>query len=680
MTAKRKQVKEARPSPLAKVLDREPIPIAVLLLLAIVIRLIYLLEYRASLPYYYSPIVDSAFYDSWANAIVEGIRVPLPFYMPPLYPYTLALIYRVLGHHLVIVYIWQLCLGVYSTLLTYVIGRRVFGHFPGLLAMLLLILYAPFMYLDTKLLTEPLAVALNLTALLLLMRALDSHKATGYFAAGLVFGLSALCRPVAFLTIAAVIAWLVFVKSLSRKRTAVSALVIGMALMILPVTIRNYRVGKDFVLVSSNGGMVFAQGNHEHTAGLFGRYPGFTGSIFTQQQESLAIAEQALGRKLKPSESSNYWFKRGLTFVREHPARFLRLVGLKLIWSFHNRESPCNYNIYLERLQVPILRCLPLPFSILGALGILGFVFSLRKRSFASDVLGLYLVSVLLSLLLFMVSSRFRTPMVPALAIFGGFGIQTLASKPDRRGMTLAAACTLPILLISLVRPPMPKITGGALTNLGVSYLASNRVDEAIVQFRKALVLNPRVAQAHLGLANALFAKGELDEAIEHYRSAVSFDPGNAKLLKKLASALSRAGLADEAVVNYRKVLAIEPGDSAMHCDLGVALLSQGKMDESVDHFRTAIRISPDFAEAHQNLGAALSQLGKTDEAIVECRRAIQIKPDLPQAHSNLAVALYDKADYLAAWEEVHWCTAHGFNPNPGFVQALSGKMRDPGK
>lgn len=624
--------------------------VSLALTLAAGIHVIYLLEYKAIVPYYSFLITDSAYYDGWASNIAHGVCYgATPFYMPPLYPYAVSVIYRLLGHQVLFVYIWQLCLGLFSVFLTYLIGRRLFGHRSGILAIVLLIAYTPLMWLETKILTEPLAIALNLTSLLLLMQALDKNRISAYLFAGVAFGLSAICRPVALITVVLVIVWLSIGRrslALRARTVGVLALATGVGLAVFPVTARNYFVGKDRVLISANGGIVFAQCNNTLSRGLHGNYPGFTGVISTQQEEELRIAQEAEGRPLKPSESSAYWFRVGLSYAREHPKDFVVLIGRKLMWSLHNFEPPCNYNLYVERSMVPLVRYLSLPFTFLASLAVFGFVLSLARKSEASSVLVFYTLSVVLSLLIFTVSSRYRAPIAPALAVFAGYGATQLAAWRDPRRMIKVAVCMLPILLLLAVPPPVPGITAQGLCNLGVSYLKAGRVDESIVQFKRSLVINPGNSVAHIGLGNALTRKGKLDEAIVHYNSAIRLKPDYANI----------------------------------HLRPGMAMYAKGNIAEAVDHPHGAIRLSPDLVEARLNLSAALLRLGRIEEAIAQCRYLIQLVPDLAEAHNNLAVALYDKGDYLAAWAEVNWCIAHDLGPNPDFIRSLSEKMPDPGR
>lgn len=678
--------KEA-PAP-AGVSRQEILAVGIVVLIAVLLRVIYLLQYKVHAPYYSVPIVDSYYYDTWAMRVAEGKGYgPTPFYMSPLYPYVLALIYKVLGHSLPVVYVLQLALGVCNAFLVYLIGRRLFGWRSGAAAMALIILYAPLVYLETKLMTETVAIALNLVSILLLMCALDRPTALRWLAAGITLGLSAVCRAPALITIALILGWLWLTRRDPRYKSGfylrhLAPLVLGIALAILPVAARNYFVGKDFALISTNGGIVFAQGNNPLAKGVSTPLLGFTGLIGLQQEEEMAIAQKALGHPIKPSKSSNYWFKVGLRYITKDPVETVRLFARKIAWSLHNREVRCSYNPYLEKTLVPILRYLALPFSVLAGSALFG-ILRARRKGVASESapLILYTASVFLSLVVFSVSSRYRVPAAPALAVFAGFAIMetvdSIRGCCHRLIATMAASIAL-FLIISLIPYPVPPVTAEALANLGVSYLALGKTDKAVTYLEKALEMNSRFAWAHLNLGAALEKQRKFEEALDHYFEASWIEPYNREFHNKLGTALAAQGRLEEAIAQYSEALRIKPDYAEAHFNLGIALGQQGKTNDAIREFRAAIRVKPDYAQAHHNLGSTLDEMGKIDEAIWEYRQAIRIKPDLAEAHNNLAVALYFKGDYAGAWKEARLCQKYGLSPHPDFLKALSKKMAEP--
>jgi tetratricopeptide (TPR) repeat protein len=64
-----------------------------------------------------------------------------------------------------------------------------------------------------------------------------------------------------------------------------------------------------------------------------------------------------------------------------------------------------------------------------------------------------------------------------------------------------------------------------AHNNFAVALLAQNRVDDAIVHFRRALAIAPDHAEAHNNLGNIFKEQGKFDEAMMHYAGAIASRP-----------------------------------------------------------------------------------------------------------------------------------------------------------
>jgi tetratricopeptide (TPR) repeat protein/4-amino-4-deoxy-L-arabinose transferase-like glycosyltransferase len=71
--------------------------------------------------------------------------------------------------------------------------------------------------------------------------------------------------------------------------------------------------------------------------------------------------------------------------------------------------------------------------------------------------------------------------------------------------------------------------------NFGIALRKAGRLDEAIAQYQYALKINPNYAQAHYNLGNALYQKGQVNDAILHYQDALAIVPDNVMLQRNLA-------------------------------------------------------------------------------------------------------------------------------------------------
>ena len=174
-----------------------------------------------------------------------------------------------------------------------------------------------------------------------------------------------------------------------------------------------------------------------------------------------------------------------------------------------------------------------------------------------------------------------------------------------------------------------------AHTNLGLALAGRGRADDAILQFREALEIDPHYAAAHYNLGLALAGRGQVDEAIAQYRKTLEIKPDYVAAHNNLGTALAGRGQADEAIEHYRKALEINPEYVLAHNNLGLVLADRGQVGEAITHYRKALEISPDYAEAHYNLGLALAGRGQVGEAIEHYGKAL----GLASARNDRALA-----------------------------------------
>jgi tetratricopeptide (TPR) repeat protein len=200
-----------------------------------------------------------------------------------------------------------------------------------------------------------------------------------------------------------------------------------------------------------------------------------------------------------------------------------------------------------------------------------------------------------------------------------------------------------------------------AHNSLGNALLAKYDLDGAIAAYRKAIDLNPRYAEAHSNLGNALVAKKDVDGAITACRTAIDLDPKLAKAHNNLGIALKTKGQVDDAIACYRTAIDLDPKLAVAHSNLGIGLLAKNDVDGAIAACRTAIDLDPKLANAHGALGDALLAKKDLDGAIAAYRKAIDLNPKHAETHCNLGIALADKKDLDGAVAE--WRTAIGLEP-----------------
>ncbi|WP_269625217.1 tetratricopeptide repeat protein [Prochlorococcus marinus] len=216
-------------------------------------------------------------------------------------------------------------------------------------------------------------------------------------------------------------------------------------------------------------------------------------------------------------------------------------------------------------------------------------------------------------------------------------------------------------------------------SNYGTILNEQGKLKEAEIITRKAIELNPVLAEAHNNLGSILNEQGKLKEAERSTRRAIELKRDYAKAYSNLGNILNEQGKLKEAERSTRRAIELNPVLAEAHNNLGSILNEQGKLKESEISTRKAIELKRDYAKAYSNLGNILNEQGKLKEAEISTRKAIELNPALAEAHSNLGNILNEQGKL----KEAEIITRKAIELNPALAEAhnnLGNILSDQGK
>jgi len=176
--------------------------------------------------------------------------------------------------------------------------------------------------------------------------------------------------------------------------------------------------------------------------------------------------------------------------------------------------------------------------------------------------------------------------------------------------------------------------------NLGIAYSMKGLVDQAMVEHKRAVELEPNHMDAHLRLGGLYALKRRFDQAILEYRLVLELNPDHARAHSGLGMAYARKGWIDQAITELRRAIELDPSDADTCIVLVKLYESRGLIDQAIAEYKRAIELKRDFAPFHHMLGDAYIRKGLVDEAIVEYKRAAELNFSI--AHHALGLA-YDR-------------------------------------
>jgi 4-amino-4-deoxy-L-arabinose transferase-like glycosyltransferase/Tfp pilus assembly protein PilF len=564
-------------------------------LIALIVRLVYILQIDAS-PLFTHPAVDAETYAQHALRLAGGNWLGWgegPFWQPPLYPYFLGAI-RVLfsDSFFYAARFFQAVCGAFSCLLIYWIGGKLLRPAVGLMAGLAVALYGPMIFFDGELLPASLATVLDLAGLALLIRALEQPSPRRFLGAGAMFGLGGIAVPTVllFALVAAVWIW----RREGGELRLAGAFLLGVALMIAPVTLRNLAIGGDTVLISYNSGINFYIGNNPAYPATIEVRPGWEWDDLVGMPLEAGI--------VRHSEKSNFFLGKSWTFIKEQPFSYVGLLLEKTAAFWHGDETGRNQAIYFWRNYSGLLAVLlwkfgfAFPFGLVAPLALFGLLLSVRREGVTLPVL--FVLSYGLGVILFFVTARYRIPVMPLLLLFAAHGLFYLIDQIREGGIKRAgfgfAVCLLFALLANWRVGGMDMEGDAAIHyNLGNGLAEEGKRERAKESFERAVELDPAFWQAWFNLGTMRAVTGDMAGAAEIFAKVSEEEGEREKVWLSLAHAHLLLRQQQKALKAYWQALRVNPHSRQSYVEVLTLFLRAGDEENAERVLRQAISYHP---------------------------------------------------------------------------------------
>ena len=603
-----------------RVMSRETLAVFILAFAARLVAVWYL----GDLPISRSPQLDSLEYVLWAERIAaDGFAWPAYPEHAPGYSFFVAAILMLSSGSLTAVRVIQAVIGSLSCVMTARIASRTLTPRAFLPAGLLQALYAPFLFLDTALLAEPLFIFLILASIDLAIRAGD--RQSRWVWAGVFVGAASVVRPTGLVLILAL-----GMAGLRERRIRHPLLVLlcGAALVVAPVVVQNWRVS-GIPLIQAYGGMNFYLGNTPSSDGAARARLGGWWDTLEAEASRAGISR---------NDQDRYFMDRAWTEVVSSPAAYARLLANKAAWLTQQEELRDSHSIYFFRDALPLLSWLP-GFGLIAALAASSL---LARREWIDPWWLIWsLGSLALTVLFLVVGLRYRAPLVPLVIAFAGAGIVHLVDRVRGRAWSRVAMAAA---IVTVVFAAANSRTDAASRNLaeewaltGLSLQSEGELVRADEAFRSAISWDPRSSLAWDGLGMTLQRQGRVDEATSAYVRAVEINDSNSLAWYHLGLLREESRDLPGAVAAYRRANGIAPERTEFIAALGRALLQQGMTTDAEPFLRTAA----ERGDAASYVALAISAMNRGDAiaAMREAREATKLAPESGRAWELLARA-----------------------------------------
>ena len=387
---------------------------------------------------------DPTLYDLFGDRIADGDGYTRPTgekiaYYPAGFPLTVGALKK--GGDLFgwgrSIFSLKMMNGVFGTItvvLVYLLARRIFDRRTGIVAALLLSIFPSQVYYTGTALSEPLFTLLFVAAILVLLWKPWDRDGIGYgrlFAVGLLLSYATMTRGITLaLPVLLLAAWFFYMRSM--RRALLQALVVwaGIAVLIVPWSVRNTVAFGTLTGPSTNVGDDLCIGNFLGAQGAFTLQGKCFASDAGKSAQQVEIDRNREGVKIAIKD------------VASHPFRMPKLIAQKAYWLLYKDDDGIwAAESYGNDYFIPHFRREVLAFaanSIYYATGVIvlagGLAFVLAK-DVRRLIVMLMMLYVLALPLVFFGDPRFHYPAIPLAVVIASATIVGLwdSARAERR-------------------------------------------------------------------------------------------------------------------------------------------------------------------------------------------------------------------------------------------------------
>ncbi|MGA1795911.1 MAG: tetratricopeptide repeat protein [bacterium] len=177
---------------------------------------------------------------------------------------------------------------------------------------------------------------------------------------------------------------------------------------------------------------------------------------------------------------------------------------------------------------------------------------------------------------------------------------------------------------------------------MGEHYSKLGKVNEAIDEYRKALNLDPNLAEAHLNLGwSYALRKKDYDLALQETLEAIRLKPEFTIAYRNLWWIYRLQKNYDKALETLKKILSLEPDNPINYLNLGEAYIIDTKdIPRAITILRQGLDRDPNNFHILRKLGKAYEFDAQYDRALGQYEKALERNPSDPYTYLFMAVTL----------------------------------------
>jgi len=177
-----------------------------------------------------------------------------------------------------------------------------------------------------------------------------------------------------------------------------------------------------------------------------------------------------------------------------------------------------------------------------------------------------------------------------------------------------------------------------AYKNQGDTNSKLSKYNEAIINYTKAIALDPKYTVAYNSRGLAYYELEKYEEAFADYTTAIGIDPKFSDIYINRGLANSKLSKNTEALADYLKAIQLDPKCAAAYKNRALVYININKHTEAIADCDKAIELDPKYMAAYNNRGIAYSRLNMFQESIADYNKAIELDPKIAKPYSGRGI------------------------------------------
>lgn len=190
----------------------------------------------------------------------------------------------------------------------------------------------------------------------------------------------------------------------------------------------------------------------------------------------------------------------------------------------------------------------------------------------------------------------------------------------------------------------------GAITYNLLTKATSSQSKNKIIDFKKAISLEPENYQAHYFYGAALLEAGYFSEAEIYLKNALKINPASLRSAKLLAQSYLFRGKINGSIKAVRLGLKAEPNFPILDYILAVSLAAQNKNKLALSILAKVVGIAPDYVEAQFLFGRLAIKEKQTEKVLAALKQLKILAPESAEVsllQAELAISEQDFSEAL---------------------------------